>query len=424
MKDLLSHRKRSPLLVIILAGVIGILVVIAGTTGFILFQSRVLDEVEKKEECYFNLVEFKAKVGGAGMEHPETAATGPAERSLQLRTEERDRILRFMYDRLVGQMEEACLKHVPVIPVPTVANSELVGIQLDSAIERVKAEARESMERLVLFNHLFLFFILALLLTLNIVAGWVLHYNYRLTLIPLGQLVEQLKLVNRDIPESIHDTAEEMKKELTSSAHSRDITQITESIMNFCGDLEAKNKKLDEIFIKDEKTGLYNYRHFKEHLIIDVERAKRFHSRVSLAMIDIDHFKQYNDAHGHIAGDQVLEILAGIIREESRSSDIPSRFGGEEFAILFPRTDQETALEISERLRKIISATPVPHEHHQPSGQLTVSIGIASYPDDAPDWYTLINNADRALYEAKNRGRNSVVAYSSLNLQPGSADEA
>lgn len=417
MKELLNRRKRSPLLVIILAGAVGIVLVIAGTTGFIFFQGHVLDEVERKQECFVNLVEFKAKVESAGTERAEGTA-------VRAQAAEKNRILRFMYDRITGQMQDASLRRVPVIPVPTVANTELVLLQLDSAIERVKAESRESMERLVLLNHMFLFSILALLLSLNIVAGWMLHYNYRLTLIPLGQLADQLKLVNRDIPESIHDTAEEMKKELTASAHSHDITQITESIMNFCGDIEAKNKKLDEIFIRDEKTGLYNYRHFKEHLIIDVERAKRFKTSVSLAMIDIDHFKQYNDAHGHIAGDHVLEIIAGVIREESRSSDIPSRFGGEEFAILFPSTDLETALEISDRLRQIISATPIPHEHHQPTGQLTVSIGIACYPDDAPDWYSLINNADRALYEAKNRGRDSVVAFSSLNPQPGGVDEA
>ncbi|KZK74500.1 MAG: diguanylate cyclase [Pelodictyon luteolum] len=424
MNDLLNRKKRSPLLVIILAGAIGILVVIAGTAGFIFFQGRIIDEVEKKQECYFNLVEFKAKVTGAGIEQAGDEASGIDPGGLVLKAEQQDRILRFMYERLAGQMEDACLKHVPVVPVPSVANSELVLLQLDSAIERVKSEAREAMERLVLFTHLFIFFILALLLSLNFVAGWMLHYNYRLTLIPLRQLADQLKLINRDIPESIHDTAEEMKKELTATAHSHDITQITESIMNFCGDIEAKNKKLDEIFIRDEKTGLYNYRHFKEHLIIDVERAKRFHSNVSLAMIDIDHFKLYNDAHGHIAGDHVLEILAGIIKEESRLSDIPSRFGGEEFAILFPKTDAATALDISERLRKIISATPVPHEHHQPSGQLTVSIGIATFPDDASDWYTLINNADRALYEAKAQGRNSVVTFSALNLQEGPPDEA
>lgn len=133
-------------------------------------------------------------------------------------------------------------------------------------------------------------------------------------------------------------------------------------------------------------------------------------------MIDIDHFKRYNDANGHIAGDRVLEILAGIIRKQSRSSDIPSRFGGEEFAILFPNTDTHTAREISDRLRKIISAEPFPHEDDQPTGELTVSIGIATFPDDAPDWYTLINNADRALYEAK--AKVETMSLHSTNLAP------
>jgi len=132
-------------------------------------------------------------------------------------------------------------------------------------------------------------------------------------------------------------------------------------------------------------------------------------------MIDLDHFKRYNDEHGHIAGDRVLEQLAGIIAEQCRSSDMPSRFGGEEFAVLFPQTGTETAMRISERLRQVICAEPFSHEKHQPEGRLTVSIGIASFPADAKDWYTLINNADRALYHAKSSGRNRVCSFSSIS---------
>lgn len=147
---------------------------------------------------------------------------------------------------------------------------------------------------------------------------------------------------------------------------------------------------------------------------MEIERSKRAGDMVSIAMIDIDHFKQYNDEHGHVAGDRVLAQLAGIISSQCRTSDMPSRFGGEEFAVLFPRTDHETTLQISERLRMIICAEPVAHEKHQPEGRLTVSIGIATFPGDAPDWYTLVNNADRALYRAKSAGRNRVCAFSAI----------
>jgi len=408
MKYLLTSKKISPLLVIIMTGTIGILLVIAGTAGFIVFQGRFLDRVEKQQQTYFNLVDFRDKVIDFG--EKSRGKSGPE------KAREKE-VLQFMHDRLAVEIGDACPRQDELFPIPSNDNSELLSLQMQTAIDEVRAESRSAAEQLVFFNQIFLFIILGLLLSLNIGAGWLLHYNYRLTLIPLAQLAQRLKRINRDIPESIHDTAEEMKKELNETMHSPDITQITQSIMSFCGDIEAKNKKLDEIFITDEKTGLFNYRHFKEHLIIDVERAKRFRTSVTIAMIDIDHFKRYNDANGHIAGDRVLEILAGIIRKQSRSSDIPSRFGGEEFAILFPNTDTHTAREISDRLRKIISAEPFPHEDDQPTGELTVSIGIATFPDDAPDWYTLINNADRALYEAKAKGRNNVVAFHELGAK-------
>lgn len=207
-----------------------------------------------------------------------------------------------------------------------------------------------------------------------------------------------------------------MKKELTETEHSSDITQITKSIMSFCGDIEAKNKKLDEIYIRDEKTNLYNYRHFKEHLIIDVERAKRLSDSVSLAMIDIDHFKRYNDTNGHVAGDKALKILANIISSQCRAYDVPARFGGDEFALLFPKTGTGTARDIAERLRKIISDEPFLHEAEKSAGEFTVSIGIATFPGDALDWTTLISNADRALYKAKAEGRNNVVVFQSMEI--------
>jgi diguanylate cyclase (GGDEF)-like protein len=100
---------------------------------------------------------------------------------------------------------------------------------------------------------------------------------------------------------------------------------------------------------------------------------------------------------------------------------MPSRFGGEEFTVLFPQTGTETAMRISERLRQVICAEPVAHEKRQPEGRLTVSIGIASFPADATDWYTLINNADRALYHAKSSGRNQVCAFSSISKKEETA---
>jgi diguanylate cyclase (GGDEF)-like protein len=288
----------------------------------------------------------------------------------------------------------------------------LMLIELDTMILASTRKISSASSSISSSLHLYILFIGAFLISVVFTGGRLLVSNYRHLLLPLNQLAHKLTQLNRNIPESIHETAEATATFLTDPDPSPDLRYVTESVADLCRDIEAKNKKLDELYIRDEKTNLYNYRHFKEHLIIDVERAKRFGDCISLAMVDIDHFKLYNDAYGHIAGDKVLERIAAIIREECRGTDIPSRFGGEEFAILFPKTDRHMCFEIAERLRQIIEAEPFDHEHRQPAGQLTVSIGVATWPDDAGDWYGLINNADRALYEAKEHGRNRVIAFS------------
>ena len=295
----------------------------------------------------------------------------------------------------------------------------MIALELDDVVFQTAIEVRQAGQKVYDTVQQFFFVVLSVLIAIIIFAGWLIVSNYRQTVMPLNQLADKLRLLNEELPESFHDTAEEVKKDTRPDEFSKDVNQITDSIVRFCQNIEVKNKKLDELFIKDEKTNLYNYRHFKDHLIVDVARAKRFEEKVSIAMIDIDRFKAYNDANGHVAGDIVLEKMARIIREECRESDIPARFGGEEFAVLFSRTDSRKAIEIVERLRSVIEAEPFYHEKELPDGQLTVSAGIATCPDDAADWYSLINNADKALYHAKNTGRNRVVHFRELADQSG-----
>jgi diguanylate cyclase (GGDEF)-like protein len=417
-------KKISPLQAIVFTGTISILIIIAGTAGFFVTQHNLLEKVEKKQACYLDLLDFRGKlIEFELLRNPQQSKKGTIDELVK--GEQYSEVLLVLYEKLLVEMREAGLKsfastHLTRESWPTLLageNLEHFRLDLEKSIEKAKRESKDASVKLVVINEFFLFFILAVLLTLSITAGWMLHNNYRQTLIPLAQLAGQLKLLNRNIPESIHETAEEMKKELIETEHSSDITQVTQSIMSFCGDIEAKNKKLDELHIRDEKTNLYNYRHFKEHLIVEVERSKRQGEKVSLAMIDIDYFKRYNDAYGHIAGDRALKGLADIISTQCRAYDVPSRFGGEEFAILFPKTDTDTACEIAERLRKLISAEPFPHKERQSTGELTVSIGIATFPVDAADWHNLINNADRALYRAKSTGRNNVVTFVSMKSQ-------
>ena len=160
--------------------------------------------------------------------------------------------------------------------------------------------------------------------------------------------------------------------------------------------------------IKDPLTGFYNRYAFKEILRQEIDRAQRYERHLSLLMIDIDHFKRINDLFGHLIGDEALEEIADVIRSAVRKTDVITRFGGEEFAIILPETTIGHATLLAERIRKKI-------EEHDYSAliareSLTVSIGISNYhtPGRKSD-LTLIHSADQALYAAKKEGRNKVV---------------
>ena len=161
----------------------------------------------------------------------------------------------------------------------------------------------------------------------------------------------------------------------------------------------------------DPMTGLYNPRYLWHTLEREIERAGRYGRLCSVMMIDIDHFKNYNDMHGHLQGDEILKKAAEIFRQNIRTTDITVRYGGEEFLIMMPETGKELAQVVAEKLRKAFEGYSFPHEESQPGGRLTVSIGIAMYPDDAGDARTLVDKADKALYRAKKGGRNRIVAW-------------
>jgi len=164
----------------------------------------------------------------------------------------------------------------------------------------------------------------------------------------------------------------------------------------------------------DELTGLFNRRYFNDAIHREVERFKRFGQRFSLVMLDVDHFKRFNDTYGHLAGDDALQTVAGVLRDTARSFDHVVRYGGEEFALILPHTDTEQASAASERLRLAVERQPVPVQD-QPV-QLTVSLGVATFPEDAINARDLVGRADEALYEAK-RTRNRTCSYIEKNRQ-------
>lgn len=161
----------------------------------------------------------------------------------------------------------------------------------------------------------------------------------------------------------------------------------------------------------DPLTGLFNVRQFWLSLDHELARARRYGRQCALAMIDIDFFKQYNDMHGHLRGDEVLKQAAAIFQTSIRTSDIVARYGGEEFMVIMPETGKDLAVLVGEKLRREFEAHPFPLRESQPAGALTISIGIATFPEDAANSRQLVDVADHALYRAKESGRNSVVAH-------------
>lgn len=163
----------------------------------------------------------------------------------------------------------------------------------------------------------------------------------------------------------------------------------------------------------DWLTKLWNYGKFHQHLSYEIERAKISETQLSLIMIDVDNFKHYNDALGHMKGDDALKQLAIVLKNKSRKCDITARYGGEEFGIIMPGTSKDSAGLFSERLRieveNVFANEPALDAGHR----LTISCGIATYPDDAASKSDLISRADIALYEAKRAGKNKTFLYSS-----------
>ncbi|MBE0599320.1 MAG: diguanylate cyclase [Desulfuromonadales bacterium] len=162
----------------------------------------------------------------------------------------------------------------------------------------------------------------------------------------------------------------------------------------------------------DELTRLANRRYFQEILRREVAQAHRYPSDFSLIMVDVDHFKRYNDTHGHLCGDTALRMVADLLLQNTRGIDLVSRFGGDEFVVLLPKTDRGGALAAAEKLRQCVAETAFPGARRsQPGGSLTISLGVAAFPDDARDIFELLDRADRSLYRAKQDGRNRATAW-------------
>lgn len=183
-----------------------------------------------------------------------------------------------------------------------------------------------------------------------------------------------------------------------------EVGYLTTVFNNMVARLRESRDTLEQLSVTDPLTGLFNRRYLTEQLEKEVQRFQRLKHPFSVLMVDVDHFKRYNDAHGHPAGDQVLVRLAEILREATRGVDCPARYGGEEFVVLLPETPLTRATDVAERIRSRIA------DEYFGAWKVTASIGVAEFPrhGDTPD--ALIASADAALYQAKEKSRDRVVA--------------
>jgi diguanylate cyclase (GGDEF)-like protein len=161
--------------------------------------------------------------------------------------------------------------------------------------------------------------------------------------------------------------------------------------------------------ITDPLTGLYNYGFFRERLAMELERAQLTGDPLALVMFDIDHFKRYNDTHGHQEGNKVLAKVAEMLRKTGRRGDVVARYGGEEFVALLYGASASDAWRLAETFRGAVAAHPFVGEAGEPPAHITVSGGVATFPVDAQDDLTLIKAADARLYEAKEKGRDRTI---------------
>lgn len=173
-----------------------------------------------------------------------------------------------------------------------------------------------------------------------------------------------------------------------------------------------------ELAVRDELTGLYNRRHFSQMLELELKRAERYKRHISILMIDVDYFKKFNDAYGHMRGDELLKQLSSLLKKNLREVDVLARYGGEEFVVMLTDTSLSDGINVASKLKELIKINLHLEPHGKafagpdaPPSQVTISVGVSAYPECATTSEELLNSSDMALYMAKRKGRDRVYAY-------------
>ncbi|BDM79637.1 diguanylate cyclase [Acaryochloris marina] len=186
-----------------------------------------------------------------------------------------------------------------------------------------------------------------------------------------------------------------------------EFSRLANTFNAMAGSLEQSQTDLERLATLDGLTEVYNRREFNRWLSVEFERSRRDEHPVSLIMVDLDHFKQLNDTYGHQAGDEALCCVAQLLRKEVRPGDIVSRYGGEEFAIILPKSSVEDSVAVAHRIRREIAIQPI-RISSEDRIHLTASLGLATFPSDVQSEEALLRKADQALFQAKKLGRNRV----------------
>jgi diguanylate cyclase (GGDEF)-like protein len=199
------------------------------------------------------------------------------------------------------------------------------------------------------------------------------------------------------------------QRQAAIAVNDQDLRALTETVALSLANLRLR-EKLRNQSIRDPLTGLFNRRYLEESLELECSRAERSKQPITVVMVDVDHFKRFNDTFGHDAGDLVLKNIGELLRRSIRQGDVACRYGGEEFMLVFPGTSASEAVDVAERVREGARRLEIVYRN-QALGRITVSLGVAAYPLAGETPAELIDAADQTLYAAKNAGRDRVELF-------------
>lgn len=191
------------------------------------------------------------------------------------------------------------------------------------------------------------------------------------------------------------------------------LSSFTEHVCTMVGRVESleMSSQFEELSLTDHLTGIYNRRFLTKRMEEELNRCSRHDLNLTILFLDLDHFKKFNDTYGHLAGDEALKQIAALLSSAARQMDIVARYGGEEFCIILPNTTKKQSVLLAERIRRAVENESFYTGENLPVGKMTVSIGVASYPEDGDTLADLVKGADIALYQAKAKGRNCVLFF-------------